>query len=424
MADDSKGGGSLYGRPDLINAAERSNIDRSMRDRYAGIANGLGILADAVRYRPKRSDNPQFEMVIATGLIRGTSSPASVAYAGSGANRDWCIGTSIFERNDTEMVRYSSAEETIAALRRTTKDVDIVFIDDLGENLVADLQTDFVHIPAWVKQRVRLESDWPTQIRSLKRGLRQEVSRVIRKYGYECRLAGNAAEISRFYDQQYRPFVSSLYGRSAIIVDRDRFVRECRRGVLLQLIDHEAVVASALLRPVGRTMAIVWTGMRPGADCKRIPGATDALDYFSLLYTHLKGYRWLDFGPSRTDLCDGTLRYKRKWGSELITGHFRQPPIYWTCNGDNNAVRDFLRRHMFISNRKGQLTCLTFMFDNNDAEMLRRTMEHQITPGISEYRVVSLSPVSRALRTDLNRIHPDINVIETQSVADAMRLAS
>lgn len=424
MAEESQVRGSLHCGSDLIDAAERSDIDRSMRDRYAGIANGLGILADAVRYRRNQSDNPRFEMVLATGLIRGTSSPASVAYAGNGANRDWCNGTSISGRNDTEVAQYSSAQETIEALRSNIKEVDIVFVDDLDEDLVAGLQTDFVRLPAWIKQRVRLVDDWPSQIRSLKRRQRQEVSRVIRKYGYECRLAGNATEISRFYDQQYRPFVRSLYGRNAIIVDRDRFVRECRRGVLLQLIDHEAVVASALLRPVGRSMGIVWTGMDPGANFKRIPGATDALDYFSLLYAHLKGYRWLDFGPSRADLCDGPLRYKRKWGSEIITGHFRQPCIYWTCNGDNNAIRDFLRRHMFISNKKGRLTCLTFMFDDNDAEMLRRKMKHEITRGISDYQVVSLWPVSKPLRSDLNHIHPNIHVIETQSVADAMRLAS
>ena len=282
MADGPHLGGSLYGGPDLINAAERSNIDRSMRDRYAGLVNGLGILADTVRYRQQQSDDSQFELLIATGLIKGTLSAASVAYAGNGANREWCIGTTISERNDIKTTEYSSAAETIEALSKTIEDVDIVFVDGLDDNLVADLPTDFGRSPAWIKQRVRLAGDWPSQMRALKRSTRQEVSRILRKFGYECRLTREAADVSRFYDQQYRPHVSSLFGKSAIIVDRDRFVRECRRGILLQLIHHEKVVACALLRPIGRTMAIVWTGMSLGADTKRIPGATDVLDYFSL----------------------------------------------------------------------------------------------------------------------------------------------
>ena len=183
MADESQRRRALYSGPDLINAAERSSIDRSMRDRYTGWANGLGILTDAVRYRRQQNINPQFELVIATGPVKGTSIAASVAYAGNGANRDWCIGTTISERNDIKTEQYSSAEETIDALRKTIEDVDIVIVDDLDDNLVADLPTDFVRTPAWIKQRVSLADNWPSQIRSLKREMRQEVSRILRKYG-------------------------------------------------------------------------------------------------------------------------------------------------------------------------------------------------------------------------------------------------
>ena len=193
---------------------------------------------------------------------------------------------------------------------------------------------------------------------------------------------------------------------------------------MLQLIHHEAVVASALLRPVGRTMAIVWTGMKPGADFKRIPGATDALDYFSLLYAHLKGFRWLDFGPSRSDLRDGALRYKRKWGSEIIAGHFKQPLIYWTCHGRSEAAQEFLQRHAFVSKQNGALKALFFLDSNDRTEAQLSEVEKLITPGISDYWVVSLSPLSQALRSDLKHIHPNIRAIEAKSVADAMRIAA
>ncbi|MCP5092368.1 MAG: hypothetical protein GY949_15750 [Gammaproteobacteria bacterium] len=424
MADGSPQYGSLYCGSDLTNAAERSHLDRSIRDRYVGSANVLGILADSIRHRRQQDEDRQFELVTATGRIRGTSMAASVAYAGNGVNRGWCIDSTISAHNDRNTERYATTEDTVDALREKMATADILFVENLGDNVSADLQTDFVRVPAWIKQRVRVADDWPTQIRSLRRGTRQEVSRVLRKYGYECRLTNETTDIERFYDDYYRPFIRSSYGESAIIVDRDLFIRECRRGILLQLIDRAAVVASALLRPVGRTMAIVWTGMNPAADARRIPGATDALDYFSLLYAHLKGCRWLDFGPSRADLRDGTLRYKSKWGAEINTGHFKQPSIFWTCGRHGDAVRGYLRQHVFISSERQALTALCFLDDVDLTESLPSRVAKLVTPGISAYLVVSLSPIPEPHKADLKHVHPNLRVIETKSIAEAMRIAT
>jgi hypothetical protein len=424
MAAGSQRYAELYCGPDLINAAKQSNMNRSMSDRFAGLLNGLRILADSVRYRRQPDGDSQFEIVVATGMIQGTSTPASIAYAGKGANLGWCFDTTISGRNDIKTARYSSADKTIDALRNVIDEVDIVYVDSLGEDLIRKMPIEFVRIPAWIKQRVPVADNWASQMRSLKRGTRQEISRVLRKYGYECRLTCEAADIFRFYDQQYRPYIHALYGEAAIVVDRNRFVRECRRGMLLQLIQHDEVVATALLRPIGLTMAIVWIGMETGADAERVPGATDALDYFSLLYAHLKGFQWLDFGPSRPDLCDGALRYKGKWGSEITAGHFTQPSIYWTCSGRNAAVQQFLQRHAFVSIQDRELKALFFLDENAGTEAQLSKLEKLVTPGISEYRVVSLSTISKALRADLKRIHLNTIPIEAVSVADAMRVAS
>lgn len=227
----------------------------------------------------------------------------------------------------------------------------------------------------------------------------------------------------RFYDEQYRPYISSLYGETAIIVDRDRFIRECRRGVLIQLAYQEEIVATALLRPIGRSMAVVWTGMVPSSSDSRVPGATDALDYFSLLYAHLMGCRWLDFGPSRPDLRDGTLQYKRKWGAEIHTGLFAQPSISWTCNDGAHAAREFLKRHAFIANDSGTLRGLIFL-DDDDAETQRSLIERLVSPGIEDYRVIALSPLRESARSDLEHFQKNTSVAEANSIGDAVRIAA
>jgi hypothetical protein len=172
-------------------------------------------------------------------------------------------------------------------------------------------------------------------------------------------------------------------------------------------------------------MAIVWSGMDPAANNnKRVPGATDALDYFSLLYAHLKGCRWLDFGPSRADIADGTLRYKRKWGSVVTRGYVTQPSVYLACNDRDGAAREFLRRHAFITDLAGRLTTITAMTNDVATTTAQRQIERLIMPGIAEYRVISFSPLQDALRSKLLKIHTNVTLIETDSIADAMNIAS
>ena len=423
MADEPQRHGALYCGPDLVNAAERSSIRRSVLDRRTGLLNGLGIVADAIRYRRKEKSDRPFEVVTASGPIRGTTTTASVAYAGNGVNRDWCLGTTLSESTSGNTLKFSSANEVLDTLQKLKERVDIVFVEGVGEEIEAATESNFVRMPAWIKQRVRLADDWPSQIRSLKRGTRQEISRLLRKYGYECRLSSSEFDMRRFYDEQYQPYISSSYGDSAVIVDQDRFIRECRRGVLIQLVSREAFVATALLRPLGRSIAIVWTGMVGGPVENRAPGATDALDYFSLLYSHLMGCRWLDFGPSRPDLCDGTLRYKSKWGAELYKGLFAQPSIAWTCNNDSQASREFLTRHAFVSNDNGSLSGLVFL-ETDGANGQRASIERLISPGIANYRVIALSPTLGSAKSDIESIHKKISAHEANSVSEAMRIAS
>jgi hypothetical protein len=120
---------------------------------------------------------------------------------------------------------------------------------------------------------------------------------------------------------------------------------------------------------------------------------------------------------------DATIQ-EQVGGSKITAGYFSQPPIYWTCNGRNVAAHEYLQRHAFVSNKNRELRALFFLDEDDNAETLLSKLEKLVTPGISEYRVVSLSPISKPLQTDLKHIHPKIIAIEAKSIADAMRIAS
>ena len=78
------------------------------------------------------------------------------------------------------------------------------------------------------------------------------------------------------------------------------------------------------------------------------------------------------------ELCDIRASGVRK----ITAGHFTQPKIYWTCNGCNDAVKEFLRRHVFISNQGKNLTALAFTSDDDNLESLQQRVEQLITRGI------------------------------------------
>lgn len=417
--------GTLYSGRDLENAAELSTLQHSLRDHLAGYANGLAVLRDAVRYRRRQTGAPSLELTSVTGTMHGSSTQCSITYLGSGANRAWCIATALSDCEKPTTATFASAAQSVESLCAAVNTTDIIFIEDIDDSLVTTLPVNFVRIPAWVKQRTRVVGEWPEQIQSLGGKLCKEISRVLHKYQYQCRLTREEADISHFYDQLYEPYIRSLYGTSAIVVDRERFLRECQRGVLLQLTANNAIVAAALLRPIGRTMAIVWTGMIPGTEAKRVPGAADAMDYFSLLYAHLKGCRWLDFGPSRPDLNDGALRYKRKWGTQITAGYFEQPPIYWSCtNRSGGAGGNYLRQHAYITRSGNKLNALAFICgDGSEAEITKATSQ-LLTPGIAGYQIICMSPVRQSTSEILAETHPNMTLIKAESVAAAMQIAS
>ena len=334
----------LYSGADLESAAANSQMVRTLGDRTRGIRNAALVMYDiAARRRTERCS--RYELVVASGATPG-GHRLTVAYAGPGANREWCLGIVFAGR----CLQTTSACRTAADLRRWILDkrenVDILFGDGVPAELFLGMP--FVSLPAWIKQRVPVLDDWPAQVKGLRRNTRQELRRLLRKYRYECSLSSAHGDASDFYDRLYRPYVTQRFGAAALVVDRNTFLRECRRGVLLRLWSDGTLLGGALLRPLGRTLAVVWSALDSATPASSLRGVTDCLDYFSLLYAHLQGYRCLDLGPSRPDLCDGILRYKAKWGGEVSAGFASQALIHLSCRGNAQGLRDFLGRHVFV----------------------------------------------------------------------------
>lgn len=411
----------LYPGTDLRNAAKLSSVVTGIADKLSGVRNAAAISLDILRER--RGKDAPFRICVARGSDATGSGEVTAVYAGTGSNLTWCLGTALPEYEIVE----SSVEPTAGKLLRRLKNCreagDVIFVDGLKSRLLEELEIPFAQLPAWVKQRVQLSPDWRSQIDDLRRGTRQEIARILRKHRYTCRLTNSADDARQFYTSLYKPYVANRFGPDSVVVDEYRFLRECRRGIVIQLSRGPDIVAAALLRRVGSSMAIVWSGVASVPAGQRLSGAVDVLDYFSLLYAHLKGCRWLDFGPSRPDLNDGILRYKRKWGCHIGSGWIPQSTIYWSCLKQNSAVDAFLKRHAFLLTGKRGLCALLFLDSRADMEDLRTDILRNITPGIASYLVVMVPKPSGNLLSELEGLNPAISVLGAESLSGAFNVA-
>jgi hypothetical protein len=246
----------------------------------------------------------------------------------------------------------------------------------------------------------------------------------LRKYEFGCSLVRRNEDFAFFYDSLYRPYVAQRFGAAAHVVERNAFLRECRRGALLRVSGQGGILGAALLRPVGRTMAVVWSAPDPQRKPAELRGVTDTLDYFSLLYAHLRRCRWLDLGPSRPDLHDGILRYKGKWGAEIAGGRVPQPTISLACAGQSNAQRNFLRRHAFLTRCSGGFRASLFVDGDTDPAEFRAKLSRMRHPGVHGYRVVALSSPTAALREVVTNADGRASLVDASECADVMTVAS
>lgn len=410
---------TLHNGANLHDAARLSSVDRSAGDALGGVWTAASIFLDIVTQRVCRRKPASYGIAVARGRASGSIDTVTALYAGTGSNRGWCFGSLFSHDVLIEEEFEGSLQEVMLRLQAITPKADLIITDGVGPEYRRALNTDFFCMPAWVKQRLRILSDWSSQIDALRRNTRQGLTRTLRNHGYFSRLTQTDADFNGFYDDLYKPHVSGRFGSDAIIVSRDQFLRECRRGIVLQILHNGEVIGASLLRRINWTISIVWTGMKPGtSNSKR--GAADALDYFSLLYAFLKGCRWLDFGPSRPDLNDGAFRYKRKWGTMVTPGFAPQAEICWAWNGNTEAAAKLVQQHVFLSKHRGGYFATVFLDDGLAPTDIKHTLEGLLSPGIYKYRIIVTRPLDASQRDALASLDVCTEIVEAESTKAAL----
>ena len=380
----------LYAGPDLENAARLSPRSGSGA-RLSGMTNAAELLMGRAASRFGKIDHAPIQAVTACVRVPGDGESLRAVYIGQGSNRAWLTSTLFELQHDDTATLTDSADSLAKQITEVASDADILFIEDVPKSTLADTRFDFITMPAWLKQRAPVLQDWPQQLGTMRRSTRREVARLLRKHHFTCRVTRDENDFVAFYDDLYVPYIRARHRDAAEIVPRDLFMTECDKGAVLQLVDGDDVVGASLARPTGTSMAIVWTGLRPGPDDKPRQGASEILDYFCLLYSHTQGSRWLDFGPSRPDLSDGAMRYKARWSAQLHEGFIKSHEIHWAMLKPKPSFAELLKQHAFVPRMGHGLTgALVSDTAACPPSKLQDIIARYAVPGLEQYQIAVL----------------------------------
>lgn len=165
----------------------------------------------------------------------------------------------------------------------------------------------------WIRQIVDLES---SEFRNRRSAIESTWGRKIRQHGYECRCSRHTADMIRFYDEFYLPYMSFRYGESAStrnVVDLCRFMP----GVLIQVWQKDDWIAGlAAFQGNEGGIQSVGLALHPSRVDHLQDGVLSATYYFLFRWARENGVRFVSLGGSRPNLDDGVYKHKSRWGAQ------------------------------------------------------------------------------------------------------------
>ncbi len=256
------------------------------------------------------------------GGLHGSGRRVAMIHAGAPATADF-IGGALFELDRRSGVGTLANPFQLrgAAFRQLCAGADLAVVElpplwrfclPAGTRLT---------LPAWISQDIRAAPGAPLV---LPPELLKEAMRHRRREAYEVEFTAAAADVRRFYNEFYRPYVTARFGSGAVLVDEQRFLAESRDMTLAILQTGGEWVAGILFRQQGTTLHFGWFG---SATVPPRAGASEVLDVSVIERAAAQGVRRVLMGHSRPRLADGVVRYKSRFGAIVRPTRFPQRVI-------------------------------------------------------------------------------------------------
>ena len=260
-------------------------------------------------------------------------------------------------------------------LKRLAVDADIIVarVDRVSARLF--FKDGYLVVPESIGCRLSLPVDLDKLARA-SRSVKEDLS-TLRREGFTMEVSHREADCEVFYSSMYLPFVQKRHGEFAVIHNVHQLRRKFRRGGLIWLRRGDHRIAAALFEQEGDVFRGVALGTEGGDLTLMKEGALAALYIFEIKCAEEGRCASIDFGGTPPVLNDGLLRFKRKWGVQLMDEH--QTPYDYLVRWErpNEQVLEFLADVPLIFRNHGHLAGLTALRLNGVVHEDQASMMHR-----------------------------------------------
>jgi hypothetical protein len=225
-----------------------------------------------------------------------------------------------------------------------------------------------LYVPCWIDGEV--DTSLPCMSDSLKTDIRR-----IKKNNLSYEVTDDYQQFQNFYFNMHLPYITKTFGKTAMVMKYGELRSETgNRGKyndLLLVKKRGENIAGMLLEYKKHCVYLHDLGVKDGNFDYVKDGAIGALFYFSTLYARDRGYKWINFGPSRAFFNVGVFQFKKKRSIQIANSlnyAFRIKPL-----SKISAVRGFFLNNPFIFIDNMNFYSMVFM--NGDQSFSREDFE-------------------------------------------------
>jgi hypothetical protein len=315
-----------------------------------------------------------------------------VFYFGNGENCEFVLKKIFSEYRIVEIAKGVLSFNAKKWMQKYSCVADMLFADVelLYSKILA--RDNFLQIPQWIRQVYSIPDTWEGVLASFRKNTRKTDLRKVRKYNFSYKISTSDKDFKEFYHKMHVPYLQKRFDDLVIIEPEWKFLRQCRKGQLMQIIREDEVVAAVLLHMADSRLAYVWVGVPEHIKGDMFNGAFSAMYYFTILYGYLNGCREIDFLGTRPILNDGLFRYKRKWGTHVLDspiprGDILIKPLRLRC-----GLAHFFASYYFLA-RDGKKLSGNILFDSGKLRRddLSELIENYYTSGIKCLNIFCLN---------------------------------
>ncbi len=280
-------------------------------------------------------------------------------------------------------------------LTPTNLDSDIVAIElDPVRWQAHDTGSGFL-LPLWSQTNIMVANAYDQMKRS---GSLKEDLRRIRKNKIVCETSRESADLRMYYEKMYFPYITGRHGDLSLPDSWEKIVETEKRGELILAGDSagNSIGGIVLERTTEKLSARSLGLISKEKDILRT-GVMSALYLACFERAKSYGYDSVGFGLTGPFLNDGLLRFKKKWGLQLVNRC--QQGIWLQFNKATSAVESFLINNPFICRHGGKLHGVTFIADSEstDSERLRTLHSLYYLTGMESLHICAIKPGSGLL---------------------------